>query len=197
MVERVQLRDGTEALIWPLLPTDDRTLAEDYEHLSPRSRIRRFLGGAPHLTRAMLHHLVDEVDGRNHIALVLVAFPADGPDTPAGVARVVRYPDKPSTADVAVTVLDDWQGRGVGSALVEALKEHIPDGVTDIETEIFEDNRASLALLRHLGDVDVEHRGDGRLHVLVHLRDPAHPGSSDGPVDAGGRPPRPVARRRR
>ena len=43
MVETVRLRDGTEALIWPLLPTDREALSEQYEHLSADSRFHAVL----------------------------------------------------------------------------------------------------------------------------------------------------------
>lgn len=79
----------------------------------------------------------------NHVAWVLCAFRANGPDALAGIGRVIRYPDKPATADVAVTVADDWQGKGVASALVEVLERHPLEGVTTIETEITDDDQAA------------------------------------------------------
>ena len=171
MAERVLLRDGTEAFVWPLLPTDKDALREEYEHLSPGSRYRRFLAEIPHLTSRMLGHLVDEVDGIDHAAWVLCAFPDAGPDAPAGIARIIRYPDRPTTADVAVTVADDWQGRGVASALVEVLKRHPLEGIATIETETTQDNQAALALLRRLGDTEVTEVGQGCVHVVVRLLD--------------------------
>ena len=171
MVERIRLGDGTEAFVWPLLPTDKDALRQEYEHLSPESRYHRFLAEVPHLTSQMLGHLVDEVDGINHAAWVLCAFPEHGPDALAGIARIIRYPDKPATADVAVTVVDDWQGKGVASALMEVLKRHPLEGITTIETEIAEDNQAALALLRRLGDTEATEQGEGCVHVVVHLRD--------------------------
>ena len=49
----------------------------------------------------------------------MIAFEPDG-EVPLGVARFVRR-DEPGTAEVAVTVVDDWQGRGVATALLERL----------------------------------------------------------------------------
>ncbi len=174
MVERVVLRDGTEAFVWPVLPTDKEALSEEYERLSPGSRYHRSLAEVPHLTSQMLGHLVDEVDGVNHAAWVLCAFPEHGPDALAGIGRIIRYPDKPTTADVAVTVADDWQGKGVASALVEVLRRHPLEGITTVETEVTEDNQAALVLLRRLGDADVTRSGPGCLHVLVRLGVPRH-----------------------
>lgn len=77
-MQALTLRDGTPALIWPLLPTDDKALQENYQRLSARSKYNRFLSSKPTLSAAMLRLLVDQVDAKNHIALVLVAFPDDG-----------------------------------------------------------------------------------------------------------------------
>ncbi len=76
----------------------------------------------------MLDHLVDEVDGVDHVALALVAVDRDGVGVPAGVARMIRYRDRPTAADVAVTVFDEWQGRGVATALLDELLRQRPAG---------------------------------------------------------------------
>lgn len=175
-MESVRLRDGTEAVIWPLLPSDRDALREEYEHLSPESRYHRFLTTVPHLTDNLLDHLVDDVDGVDHVALVLFACPVDEPEVPAGIARMVRYPDRPTAVDAAVTVADEWQGRGVAHALLRALMQQRPDGVTEIVTEVATDNPASLAMLQGLGDAVVTPEGPGRLSVVVRLDE--HPVAS-------------------
>ena len=165
----IHLRDGTEAMIWPLLPTDREALREQYEHLSASSKVHRFLAPVPHLGNGMLEHLVGDVDGVDHVALVLFVFTEEGADAPAGIARLARYPGHQREADVAVTVLDEWQGRGVASALLAALMEARPPDVTEIVTEVAADNAASLAMLRRLGPTELTPDGPGLLHVVVHL----------------------------
>ena len=168
MAEQVRLRDGTEAWVWPLLPTDRDALVKEFEALSPESRRRRFLQPVLHLSDAMLTHLVDEVDGVDHVALVLMAEVGDDL-VPAGVARCVRYSEPPDAADVAVTVRDDWQGRGVATALLEVLMRHRPEGVTHLLTEVAADNPASMAMLRRLGPVRTYDTTMGILDVEVDL----------------------------
>lgn len=169
--EWIRLRDGTNAVIRPLLATDREVVREQYENLSPESRFHRFLTGVPHLTETMLDRLVDDVDGVDHVALVLYGLPEDGGEVPAGIARIIRYQDRRDTADVAVTVTDQWQGRGVASALLEALIRRRPKGIRQIVTTVAVDNPASLALLRRLGDLTVRPAGDGCLDVVVGLPD--------------------------
>ena len=101
----------------------------------------------------MLDHLVDEVDGVDHVALVLVVIGDDHKGVPVGLARMIRYADDPTAADVAVTVVDEWQGRGVATALLAELVRERPEGVTHIVTTVAADNAASLAMLARLGTV--------------------------------------------
>ncbi len=168
MVDQAVLPDGTRCWIWPLLPTDREALVREFETLSLETRRRRFLGPVVHLTDKMLKHLVDEVDGIDHVALVLMAEVGDDL-LPVGVARCVRYPNEPQAADVAVTVKDAWQGRGVGTALLRALMVHRPAGVTHLLTEVASDNPASLAMLRRLGPMRTFDAGQGVLDVEVQL----------------------------
>lgn len=175
MATEVKLRDGSRAIAWALLPEDREALREGYERLSPESQQHRFLSPVPHLTETMLHYLVDEVDGVNHVALVLFVIDEDDNGVPAGVARMIRYPEDPRSADVAVTVVDEFQGRGVASALLEVLLAERPQGVDRIVTEVAGDNPASLAMLRRLGPTTVLHQGNSRCTVIVELPPPGRP----------------------
>ena len=182
----VVLRDGTPARIWPLLPTDGRGLRAAFRALSPQSRRRRFLTGTGDLGDTMLRRLVDDVDGERHIALVLVAFPAGGVERPVGVGRLVQDGADPATADLAVTVADDWQGRGVGAALARVLLARRPAAVRRLSTVVAADNAASLRLLRSLGRVSTRPQGSGVVEVTVELADdPAGGPTGDGPVRPG------------
>jgi acetyltransferase len=163
------LRDGTPALIWPLLPSDARTLREGFRHLSPQSRRSRFLSPLDDLDEAMIERLVGGVDGVHHVALVLVVLPPGGIEQPVGVARLIQDPSDPATADIAVTVADQWQGRGVGAALVRALMKRRPPGLRRIRTVVDADNQASLALLAGAGPTSSSVTSRGVVDVTVDL----------------------------
>jgi RimJ/RimL family protein N-acetyltransferase len=169
LIVESKLPDGTMVLIWPLLPSDREAVREAYEHLSEESRHQRFLASVPHLTETMLDHLVDEVDGVDHVALALVAIGNDHVGVPTGVARMIRYPHDPTAADVAVTVADEWHGRGVATTLLAELMRVRPRGVARIVTTVSADNEASLAMLRRLGPTQVTSAGGSRLDVVVDL----------------------------
>ncbi|MGN6575419.1 MAG: GNAT family N-acetyltransferase [Nocardioides sp.] len=184
MATELTLRNGGRALAWSVLPGDREAIREGYEQLSPESRYHRFLTGVPHLTDQLLDHLVDEVDGVDHVALVLFVLDDDNVGVPAGIGRIIRYQDDPSCADVAVTVLDAWQGQGIATALLAELLRQRPCGVTTLRTAVAEDNPPSLAMLKRLGPTTVTGAGSGRLEVLVDLPPVAEPEVH--PVDTAG-----------
>ncbi|NMO92707.1 GNAT family N-acetyltransferase [Actinomycetospora sp. TBRC 11914] len=82
--------------------------------LSPRSRALRFHGATPRLTPGVRRALA-AVDGHTHLAVA--AFAPDG--TPIGIARLVGL--DAHHAELAVEVVDAWQGRGVGRRLLLAV----------------------------------------------------------------------------
>jgi len=136
---------GTEAFIWPLLPTDRAALRRSTSTFPPESRFQPLQGAVPAPDRGMLDHLVDAVNGIDHVALVLFAFSADALDALAGIARVVRYPDKPPPRP-SPSRSPTTARSGVATALLEALEGHRPTCITEIETQVSTDNPAAMAL---------------------------------------------------
>ena len=172
MADDVVLRDGTHALVWPVLPTDREGLAEGYRRLDAESRYQRFLSSVPQLSQKMLDHLVDDVDGVDHVALVMIAFDEEWHSSAAGVARMIRYRADPAAADVAVTVTPAFRGRGAATALLRELLVRRPRGVERIVTEVAVDNKASIRMLQRLGPATVEPAGPGAFEVTVELPPP-------------------------
>src|SRR4051812_1673019 len=113
----VPLRDGSVVTVRPIAPEDAEPLREAFDRLSERSRYRRFFTPMPHLGDRLLRYLT-EVDHHDHEALV-----ANDAQTGVGVgvARFVRLADRPADAEAAVTVADDWHGKGLGTLLLELL----------------------------------------------------------------------------
>jgi GNAT superfamily N-acetyltransferase len=119
MTERHVLRDGREVLIRPLLYGDRVELAAGFAALSRRSRRSRFFNAPPRLDADDLEYLTN-IDYHDHYACVAV-LPEPTP-IGIGVGRYVREED-PTVAEVAVTVLDEYQRRGVGTRLTRSLAE--------------------------------------------------------------------------
>lgn len=152
--------------IRPITPDDKEALLQGFQRLSERSRYRRFL--APHgtLTAEELRYFT-EIDHHDHEALVAMD-PASGEGV--GVARYVRSPENPASAELAVAVLDDWQGRRVGSRLVAALATRArSEGISSFTALLLADNDEMLALMRDLGEVRVLQSELGTVDVAVGL----------------------------
>jgi RimJ/RimL family protein N-acetyltransferase len=129
-----------------LVHGDELTVLQVFDQLGPRSREQRFLTAKPRLTGADLRALTD-VDGYDHVALV--AREADG--RPIGIARFVRDAGDPVTAEVAVTVVDAWQGQGVGTRLAEALTQIARElGIVRISLVMAHDNDAAARLMHRV-----------------------------------------------
>ena len=108
-----------------------------------------------------------EVDHHAHEALVALD-PATG--AIAGVARFVRSEAEPHVAELAIAVVDDWQGRGLGTELLHELARRASEkGVRRFSASVLEGNRAMLSLLRDLGDVEVVDREYGVVELLMDL----------------------------
>lgn len=113
-----RLADGAKVHVRHVRPSDERVLRVAFRALSARSRYQRFLGPVSELSDSHWRYLCD-VDGRDHVAFV--AF--DGESHAVGVARFIRQWTAPSVAEVAITVADAWQRRGLGSLLMALLVE--------------------------------------------------------------------------
>src|SRR5436190_18157619 len=142
------LSDGTRILIRRVTPADAPILAGGFARLSEESRRLRFLTPKESLSDAELRYLT-EVDGHHHEALGAV-----DPGTGEGiaVARFVRDEHERSRAEVAITVADDWQHRGVGKLLLIRLADRARDeGIRRFTALVSTDNRGMKALLGRLG----------------------------------------------
>src|SRR3954466_1304410 len=148
---RITVRDGSELEIPPATAADRRLLLSGFARFGERSRQQRFFGVKVALTEAELTFFT-EVDHRDHEAIGAI-----DPRTGAGVgiARFIRLEPGGPVAEAAVSVVDDWQGRGVGRALREALVERAhKEGVTHFEATLLRSNRAMLEAFRRVGAVD-------------------------------------------
>lgn len=108
--------------------------------LSGTSRYRRFHGATPRLSPSMRERLA-AVDGHRHVAVAAFA----GPE-PIGIARLIALGG--GRAELAVEVVDAWQGRGIGGRLVRAVAARgRAVGLTQVVAEVLAENRAMQALL--------------------------------------------------
>ncbi len=144
----VELRDGRRALLRPLERDDGERLKQAFNRLSPTSRYRRFFRSIDEMSDRELAYLVN-VDHHDHEA-ILALDPQQ--DVALGVARYVRAGEDVHRAEAAVAVADDWQGIGLGRALLEHLSERArAAGIDHFTALIQSDNRRAIDALTALG----------------------------------------------
>lgn len=161
----LRLRDGAELCVRAIRASDRDALAAGFAAMSDDSRYQRFLTPIHELTERQLDYLT-ELDHDSHEALI--AFdPATGRF--AGVARFVRLAD-PAAAEAAVTVHDDWQGKGVGTALCNMLSDRARElGVERFTAVLLASNRSMLDVLSSLGPAHVISSEGSTIEVEVAL----------------------------
>lgn len=151
-------------LLRPACPTDLDLMSRELGNFSDETLYRRFMSGRLP-TRAVLRQLFD-LDYRDHFAWVLV--------DPAGAAvvadgRFVRDPADPGSAEIAFTVADAHQGRGIGSLLMDAVVVAAEEaGVRRLTARLFSGNLAMRALLARF-PVDWCREEPGVLSAIVTL----------------------------
>jgi len=165
------LRDGSTVLIRPVQGTDAPLLADGFARLSAESRQLRFLTRKNQLSPAELRYFT-EVDHYDHEALG--AFDqADGRGV--GIARYIRSAEDPRSAEIAVTIVDDWQGRGLGTELLAQLCDRARQaGICRCTAMVSAENAAMARLLRKMS-ADLVRRGSGTLEYEIMLAPGAVP----------------------
>ena len=143
----VTVRDGTELLLRPVLPGDNERTMQGRVLFSNDTLYRRFM--SPRVPSPALMEYLAEVDYVDHFVWVMT----DGTD-PVADARFVRDHDDPTVAEIAFTVADAYQGRGVGSFLIGALSIAAEvDGVEKFTARMLSDNVPMRAIMDRYGAV--------------------------------------------
>ena len=172
------LDDGTRLLLRPAGHEDGPAILDGFERCSADTRYFRFLSGGYELTDERIHALVD-ADHRDHA--VWLALDVDAPGTPvAALARFVRSTTQPRVAEVAFIVADDYQGRGVGRLMLDALRVSASvDGVTTFVANVLAENGPMKSLLLHRGAHVVDRDGPElriELDLAARMLDAVEPG---------------------
>ena len=121
--KQIDLRNGEKLRLRLVRPDDKALLRQGFLNLSPGSRHKRFMGGKSAISDAELRYFT-EVDQVDHFAIGAVLLTGTKDEGRGiGIARFIRLHDDRECAEVAITVVDDMQGHGVGRHLLEALVE--------------------------------------------------------------------------
>src|SRR5579859_5894482 len=157
------LRDGGSIHVRALRPDDRERLLEHFKGLSQQSRYYRFFGLKRSMSDAELERLT-QLDFVTHVGLV--ATLRDAADEHfIGVARYIRGED-PTHAEVSFAVLDEHQGRGIGSVLLDHLSRVArASGIVELEADVLGDNNRMLEVFAKSGFKVRRSNASGVIHV--------------------------------
>lgn len=166
--ERVILDDGTPVELRLLRPEDRALLQRGFERMSAQSRYARFLAPKSTLTEAELTYLTD-LDQDTHFAIGAVRA-ADGEGL--GVARFIRVAGDPARAEVAITVADEAQGKGLGRLLFARLVAAAAErGVARLRLEVLGTNEHMKQLIRAVAPAHTVETAGGVMSIELPVPD--------------------------
>src|SRR5699024_9207867 len=155
------LADGTAVCIRPIRADDKGRLQSMLKRMSLDTRYRRFMSPLPELSSERLHYLT-EIDYSNHYALLALVQDQDSSQAIA-VGRYIRDPNNPEIAEPAFTVVDAYQGRGLGSLLLQQLMARAAtQGIERFCASLLAENMAMKALFAKHG-ATFKHEGHSTL----------------------------------
>lgn len=171
-----RLADGTPALTRPITPADGAALTRGLRRLSPAGHAYRFLHYRKRFTEAELHYLT-HCDFVDHIALILAICDGAGNELDqVGVARCIRTKSDPEVAEVAIVLVDEWQAKGGGTALLRHLSSLAQRaGVRRWLAYMLAENLGGLRVLAAVTrEVSRRTLGSGMIELTCELPPPAN-----------------------
>lgn len=144
---------------------EDREIEDEFVRtLSDRSRYYRFHGAMRQLTPYMLERFTHPEYPAEMALIATVALA--GTEKQIGVVRYARTDDS-DRAEVAIAVADEWQGKGLGTRMMLALRDIAREaGIHQLEVNILRENKRMLGLARHLGYL-AEAKGSPSTSVIL------------------------------
>jgi acetyltransferase len=158
----IPLKDGTRLPVRPMRPEDVELELAFFRGLSERSRYQRFMQQLSELPPRLLARFT-QLDYDRELALVVLHE--------GRFVSVGRYAPNPdgTTAEFALTVADEWQGKGLGRALLERLCTRAREaGYAALYGNILADNHDMLHLAMRLGFTESSREGN-EVVVVRHL----------------------------
>lgn len=164
---KTKLKDGTTVLIRTVDPCDKQCISDGLVRLSTRSRHMRFFSPINNLSEAQLTYLTD-VDNVNHVVIAAAETAVEDP-AGIGLARYIRLKQEPNIAELAISVTDEYQGRGVGPILLDLLIEHAKvNNIRILRGYVLKSNKPMIKLLERRDAKQITDK-DGSLRYDLYL----------------------------
>ena len=168
----VELREGTKVHLRPIVAADEPLLHEAVAAMSERTVYFRFFSPIKRMSDALAHRLA-VVDYNDRFAIVATTHRPNAKERIVGVARYDRARGT-DVAEVAVAVIDEFQRRGLGSALLaELARVGRSHGIKTFSLIVLPENREMLDLLRKMGWIHQAKLVGGVYEISFELPEPA------------------------
>jgi RimJ/RimL family protein N-acetyltransferase len=167
--EDLTLPDGGIMRLRLVRPEDREGIIEGFERLSAETRTQRWFYPKVRLSEEEIAALVSPTDD-DHGAIAAIELDAQGREQAGiGMARFVRSKDSPDAAEIAITIVDEWQGLGIGRILLHRLLAMLSErDIPYVEGRLQADNRP----MRHLLEPYVPRGGFRREESTLVFRFP-------------------------
>jgi RimJ/RimL family protein N-acetyltransferase len=163
------LHDGSTVEIRAQRPEDREEILADLQQASAETVYHRFFAMKRSLSEKEQHFFFD-VDFVNHVVLIAVAK-TNGSSRIVGGARFIIT--EPGKAEVAFSVVDGYQGHGLGAVLMHHITAIAREaGIREFVAEVLSDNGAMLAVFEHSGLITTVRQEGATIHVAMRFPDP-------------------------
>ncbi len=162
------LPNGQVIHLRAIRPNDRDRLREEFLKLSKASVRDRFFSVKLDLTPKELT-LLTEVDFHHHVALV-VELESGSQRVPVAVGRMVRKTDQPDHSEIAITVTDQMQGKGIGKVVLRRLLDCARElGIHHVDASVLAENTRMLHLIHKSGLAFESYLEDGIRNISIAL----------------------------
>ncbi len=164
-----RLFDGRPLWIGPVTPAAKPLIVRGLERISPETSHRRFFTVRYRFSDEELDAMTN-LDGHLRFALGATVRDPGGNVEPVGIARFARLADTPTMAEVAILVIDAFQGQGVGRTLLKRLAAAaLARGILRFRGIVQPDNRPIIRLLTGYAPEPAIFRNGEHMHIDVDL----------------------------
>ena len=177
-----RLPGGESVMVRPISPQDADRLQAYVRNLSAAARRNRFLGAVSELAPTKLDR-VTRMNGRGELALI--AFAGEGGEMAMIAEAIEAMARESQRCEIALSVTDAWQRKGVGTALmrrmVEVGKAH---GLKGLRADVLAVNSAMIGLLREVGADEVPPPDGGVVDVVFRFKETPPSPAATSPVSS-------------
>ena len=165
------LKDGSEITVRAVRPDDGKRIYRAFHRLAPETVHNRFMGYKREVSEAELQHITG-VDFRHDVALLATVGAGDEETVVGGASYFALDPAAPlESAELAFTVEEDYQGRGMATILMRHLVRFARrNGLRQFEADVLTSNLPMLAVFRASGLPMALTQDEDTVHVTMSLR---------------------------